>query len=113
MAGGWTSPKNLGIKLNSDNWDAQPSFAPTAAQLAEFAGEYYCPELQVTYTAYVETGALKLRFRPVRRMTLTPAFPDGFEAAGDTVRFTRDAAGRIDGFRVYAGRVWHLKFVRK
>ena len=46
-------------------------------------------------------------------MTLTPAFPDGFDAAGDTMRFTRDGAGRIDGFRVYAGRVWHLRFVKK
>lgn len=94
-------------------WDAQPPFAPTVAQLAEFAGEYLCPELQVTYTVYVEGSTLKVRFRPARRMTLAPAFPDGFEAAGDTMRFTRDGAGRIDGFRVCAGRVWHLKFVKK
>jgi len=94
-------------------WDAQPAFAPGAQQLAEFAGEYVCPELQVTYTAYVEGNALKFRFRPAQRLTLTPAFPDGFEEEGNTIRFTRTPAGRVDGFRVYAGRVWHLRFVRQ
>jgi len=94
-------------------WEAQPAFAPGAQELAEFAGEYVCPELQVTYTAYVEGNALKFRFRPAQRLTLTPAFPDGFEADGNTIRFTRAPAGRVDGFRIYAGRVWHLRFVRK
>ena len=46
-------------------------------------------------------------------MTLTPAFPDAFQAGGDTIRFTRNPAGGVDGFRVYAGRVWHLRFVRR
>jgi len=94
-------------------WDAQAPFSPSASQLAEFAGEYVCPELQVTYTVYVEGNALKIRFRPAQRLTLAPAFPDGFEEGGDTFRFTRAASGRIDGFRVYAGRVWHLRFIRK
>ena len=94
-------------------WELQRPFAPTAQQLAEFAGEYQCPELQVTYTVYVEGNALKVRFRPAQRLTLTPAFPDGFEEGGDTFRFTREPAGRIDGFQVYAGRVWHLRFVRQ
>jgi CubicO group peptidase (beta-lactamase class C family) len=94
-------------------WEAQPPFAPTSLQLGEFAGEYFCPELQVTYTLYVEGNALKLRFRPAQRGTLAPAFPDGFVEGSDTIRFTRTAAGRVDGFQVYSGRVWHLKFVRK
>jgi CubicO group peptidase (beta-lactamase class C family) len=94
-------------------WDSQPPFTPTETQLAEFAGAYFCPELQVTYTVFVDGKSLKIRFRPAQRVTLEPLFPDGFEADGNTVRFTRTAAGKIDGFRVYAGRVWHLRFVRK
>jgi CubicO group peptidase (beta-lactamase class C family) len=95
-------------------WEREPPFAPTPQNLAAYAGDYVCDELgSLVYTFYVEDGALKLRARPAQRSTLTPAFPDGFLSDGDTIRFTRDAKGRVDGLRIYAGRVRNLRFVKR
>jgi hypothetical protein len=94
-------------------WHYEKPFAPTAEQLAEFAGEYVCDELDVVYTLYVDGGQLKLRFKPAQRFALTPAFADGFVADGNTIRFTRNGDGRVDGLRVSAGRVIGLRFVRR
>lgn len=94
-------------------WHYEKPYAPSPAQLAEFAGDYASEELGVVYTFYVEGDRLKLRFRPAQRLTLIPAFTDGFEEDGTVIRFTRDAAGKVDGLRVYAGRVRHLRFVRR
>lgn len=95
-------------------WEKEPPFAPTPQQLAEYAGHYVCGELgDLVYTLYVEEGALKVRARPAQRFTLTPAFPDGFQGEGNTFRFTRDAKGRVEGFRVSAGRVRNLRFAKR
>ena len=94
-------------------WDREQPFAPTPAQLAAFAGEYFCQELGVAYTFYVEGDALKVRFRPAQRFALTPVFQDGFEGDGNIIRFTRAAAGSVDGLRIFAGRVRHLRFVKR
>jgi len=94
-------------------WEAERPFAPAPAQLASFAGDYYSDELGVTYTVYVDGGLLKVRFRPARRLTLTPVFADAFEGDGNTIRFTRNAAGTIDGLLIYAGRARHVRFVRR
>ena len=67
----------------------------------------------MTYVLYIEEGKLKGRFRPAQRFDLTPIYTDAFEVEGDIVRFTRDGSGRIDGFLVYAGRVRHLRFVKR
>jgi CubicO group peptidase (beta-lactamase class C family) len=48
-----------------------------------------------------------------QRFTLTPAFPDGFLADDNTIRFTRDAKGRVEGLRIYAGRVRNLRFAKR
>jgi len=95
-------------------WEKEPAFEPTPQQLAAFAGDYVCEELGgLVYTVYVEDKALKVRARPVQRFTLTPAFPDGFQGEGNIIRFTRDQKGRVEGFRVYAGRVRNLRFAKR
>jgi CubicO group peptidase (beta-lactamase class C family) len=94
-------------------WELQRTFKPDAAQLNEFAGDYFSEELGVTYTCYVEDGLLKVRFRPAQRFTLEPAFKDAFEADSNTIRFTRLPGGAVDGLRIYAGRARHVHFVRR
>jgi CubicO group peptidase (beta-lactamase class C family) len=94
-------------------WEAAALFAPTPADLGAFAGTYYSEEIDMTYTLYVEDGKLKARFRPAQRFELRPVYADAFEAEGDVLRFTRDSSGRVAGFQVYAGRVRHLRFIRK
>jgi len=94
-------------------WEPAAPFAPKPGELEAFAGTYASEEIDMTYTLFVDEGKLKGRFRPAQRFELAPVYQDAFETEGDIVRFTRDGSGRVDGFLVYAGRVRHLRFVRK
>jgi CubicO group peptidase (beta-lactamase class C family) len=95
-------------------WEREPPFEPTPLQLAQFAGDYVCEELgDLLYTVYVEGNALKVRARPAQRVTLRPLFPDAFAGESEVIRFTRDAKGSVEGFRVYAGRVRNLRFAKR
>jgi hypothetical protein len=94
-------------------WEKELPFAPTPQQLTQFTGDYVCEELgNLVFSVYVEGNALKVRALPAQRVTLTPVFPDGFTGEGNVVRFTRDTMGRVEGFRVYAGRVRNLRFAK-
>ena len=59
---GWPEDGAIGALVESSDrakprrWEPQPPFTPTAAQLREFAGDYFSDELGVTYTFYVEDG---------------------------------------------------------
>jgi CubicO group peptidase (beta-lactamase class C family) len=91
---------------------------PTPEALTEYTGFYWSDELEVTYIAAIKDGKLTLRHRPEAAVALEPTDKDGFvsrtESGGTTLyRFTRDRRGRVDGFTVNAGRVRHLKFVKK
>lgn len=85
----------------------------TEVQLAAFAGRWYQPEIDVTWTARVEKGALVLEQRPGTSVTLVPAYADAFEAGADgTVWFTRDNKGNATTMHLGASRVWDLVFAR-
>lgn len=108
----------VAISDKSDNarpriWHAEAPFVPTPEQLESFTGMYVSDELGMTYAVLRDGDHLVLRFRPAQRIALNPVFTDGFEGDGQTVRFTRDAGGRIDGFNVFAGRVRHVRFTRQ
>jgi CubicO group peptidase (beta-lactamase class C family) len=94
-------------------WEAVAAFTPKREELAAYTGVFYSEEIDMVYTLVVEGGRLTARFRPAIRVNLTPVYQDAFQAEGNVVRFTRDASGAIDGFRVYAGRVRHLRFVKR
>jgi len=94
-------------------WEAVAAFTPKPQELAAYTGAFYSEEIDMVYTLYIEGGRLMARFRPAIRVNLTPVYQDAFEEEGNVVRFTRDASGAIDGFRVYAGRVRHLRFVKR
>lgn len=86
---------------------------PSETQLQAFVGSWYQPEIDVTWTARVEKGALIMELRPGTQFTLIPAFADGFEGgAYGTVWFTRDRRGAITAMHLGAGRVWDLVFTR-
>jgi CubicO group peptidase (beta-lactamase class C family) len=91
-----------------------PLAVPSLHDLDEYRGDYYSGELDVVYSARQDSGKLTVRHRPEPPILLEPAFADAFsDARGRVFRFTRDDAGRVNGFRVFAGRVRHLLFVRR
>lgn len=93
-------------------WETAAPFAPKPAELEAYAGAYYSEEIDMTYTVFVEGGKLKVRFRPAQRFELAPVYADAFGGGENILRFTRNEAGSVDGFRVNAGRVRHLRFIR-
>lgn len=88
----------------------------TAAQLAEFSGDYYSPELGTTYTMLVKDGRLTVQHRRHDDMQLTELDGDLFTGAQwffQRVKFTRNHEKRIDGFRLTSGRVRNIRFEKQ
>jgi hypothetical protein len=86
----------------------------SAAQLAEYAGDYYSPELGSTMRIRVDSTRLLLRVSPDEELTLIPFYADGFRVGptGATGRFVRDERGRIKELRAFAGRARNVLFER-
>lgn len=94
-------------------WVKVDRAAPSADALAEYVGRYTSAELEVSYRLSLRNGKLVMRHHGDTPRALDPADKDAFVSTDGVVRFTRDAANRIDGFTVYLGRVWHLRFDRE
>ncbi|MCA0457349.1 MAG: beta-lactamase family protein [Chloroflexi bacterium] len=90
-------------------WSDAPTVTPE--QYLEFVGSYYSVELDTQY--HVERTEQGLIFRHYKHkpQVLTPTAVDAFFGAGD-LQFTRDAAGKIDGFTWFTGRVRKQRFDR-
>jgi hypothetical protein len=118
---GSASATALHIKSSDGSSDVATRFAPvapTAADLQGAAGAYYSPELDVTWRLRVRDHTVALE--PARNVPedaagkLQPQMRDTFsDAHGFLIRFDRDAAGRIAGFTLSAGRgLRALRFTR-
>jgi CubicO group peptidase (beta-lactamase class C family) len=85
-----------------------------AAPLAEYAGEYYSPELRHTMRISVDSSRLKLRVSPDEELILVPFYADGFRVGptGATARFVRDERGGIRELRAFTGRARNVLFER-
>jgi hypothetical protein len=92
----------------------EPS-APPRAALAPLAGDYWSPELGAGYRIALESDSLVLHARNLPVSALGPTVRDEFEdaAAGFTLHFVRDRAGRVTGFTLAAGRTQGLWFERR
>ena len=87
-------------------------FAPTAAELAEYAGTYHSDEAEATYTVEVDDGVLIVKSRYGGGRPLDPTYPDAFNGERGSYIFRRDDAGRIVGLSLGQGRVWDMRFER-
>jgi CubicO group peptidase (beta-lactamase class C family) len=101
---------------DGDTTTFQPSKRPelSDAQLAEYAGDYYSPELGSTMRIRVDSARLLLRVSPDEELILVPFYADGFRVGqtGATGRFVRDERGRIKELRAFAGRARNVLFER-
>ncbi len=94
------------------SYEAVTPPAPSEVRLVDYTGVYRSPELDVRYEVKADSGQLVIVLPPETREKLQPLYRDGFLIGGRTVRFSRDAAGRVSGFGVYAGRVRNVRFER-
>lgn len=95
--------------------------SPRAAELDQYAGHYYSPELDVYWRLEVGQGCLIAKRHKYVDSTLTPLFDDAFNddwqpimgyPTSYLVIFERDDRNAITGLRVSGTRVRHLRFVR-
>ncbi|HEV2663836.1 MAG TPA: serine hydrolase domain-containing protein, partial [Blastocatellia bacterium] len=94
-----------------DTFERVKAFEPSAEQLNEFAGSYYSEELDTTYRMSVEQGGLFVIDRNGRKRPLVHRIRDAFAVlSGPQFQFSRDAAGKISGFAVHAGRIRNVRF---
>lgn len=91
---------------------AAPLAAPTPERLAEYAGTFRSPELFAAYTLAVRGDRRHLCRRKFPDQPLDPTIADGFLADRYQLDFSRDAAGRVDGFALSTGRARRLRFDR-
>jgi CubicO group peptidase (beta-lactamase class C family) len=89
----------------------EPMKLTTEEQFA-YTGNYYSPELEVSYEVGLEGDQLVLRRRKYGSVPLMPTTPDGFAAEGCDLLFHRDERGGIAGLRLSSGRIRHLLFTR-
>jgi hypothetical protein len=86
---------------------------PSRADMEAYAGEYTSDEAEVTLRVALDGNALVIRRRPDSRFALTPAYKDGFASSLGSVRFLRDASGRVTELSIGEGRAWDLRFRRQ
>lgn len=87
--------------------------APSSIPTADYVGTYASDELDVKLVVAAHDGNLVLRRRPADEFELRPVYADDFAAQDlGTLRFVRDAHGKVTGFSIYAGRVLDVRFKR-
>ena len=83
------------------------AWAPTATELASYAGRYFSEELETFYDVTVKDGKLMIGHRRMDATIFNPGAKETFTGTGDaanvTVVFERDRNGQVIAF--YAGNV--------
>lgn len=87
--------------------------ASTAQRLADYVGTYASDELDAQLVVAVKDSQLVLRRRPADEFTLRPMYDDDFSSPIGTLRFSRDANGRVTGFGVFSGRIRDVRFAKR
>ena len=94
-------------------FDRVAPWTPSRAELEAMAGEYQSEEAEVTLRVTAEDAGLVIFRRPGTRMRLTSCCQDSFENNElGSVRFLRDAIGRINEMNLGSARVWDLRLRR-
>ena len=108
--------RTMAFQADDDDPIVSAAYEPvsyTSEELQEFAGDYFSEELNVTYALkmmgeelmlYLD-GNEKSAMESIKANTLSNDDYGVFE-------FSEDANGVIEGFRLMAGRVRNLKFVK-
>jgi len=108
-----TDAADSGPVATSSSPSLPPAQRPGAELLAGFKGEYYSPELQVTYRIRADSGKLVLHARNLPATALEPTIQYEFEhpTQGFSLRFSR-ARAQVTGFTLAADGIRGLHFER-
>lgn len=102
------------------NGEARGVFQPfqrlslSPEQLATYVGDYFSPELDTVYTLSLSDNKLWFNLDDEGPQELTAQFGETFENPDyGAFTFTRNASGRVSGFKLQSGRVRNLAFSRR
>jgi CubicO group peptidase (beta-lactamase class C family) len=89
-------------------------YAPTAAELTAFAGQYDSSEMGAVMEIVAEKGGLVFRFyrNPAKALPLKPVDRDTFMAGMMTLRFLRDKDGKVVGYDYSNPVLRNIKYTR-
>ena len=85
----------------------------TAAELADYAGDYVSEEIDPVYRMVAQNGQIVLTRLKSGPDALRPAIRDIFVGDIGKIRFTRDTGGHVSGFILDAGRILNFRFTKK
>jgi CubicO group peptidase (beta-lactamase class C family) len=85
----------------------------TAAELADYAGDYVSEEIDPVYRMVAQNGQIVLTRLKSGPDALRPAIRDIFVGDIGKIRFTRDTGGHVSGFILDAGRIQNFRFTKK
>ncbi len=111
-----TKPRRLSFYMQEEKpviYESIPTLELSPEQLAVYAGDYYSDELQTTFRLAVKEGKLRFIHRNAPHGSLVPTLQDKFSVEDMALRFIRESGQKISGFRLDAGRVKNLLFVKK
>lgn len=96
-------------------FEAVPPASLTPAEMNDYVGSYYSPEIDSVYNVKMDGGRLIMTRKKNDPITLDPAFEDAFVTAPSfgVIRFDRDQQSHITGFRLFAGRIRNFQFVKQ
>jgi len=96
-----------------DLFESVAPSAPTAAQLADYAGSYVSQEIEPVYRMVVQDGKLSIERLKHKPAPLEPRTLDVFTTEIGTIRFTRDSNHRVSGFVLNSNRIRNFRFTRR
>lgn len=82
-------------------------------QQAEYVGDYYSDELQVTYKVVMEGKKLFFKHKNAPEKPLIPTFKDEFSVADLNIQFIRDKQNQVVAFIINSERVKNKRFVKQ
>jgi CubicO group peptidase (beta-lactamase class C family) len=94
-------------------YESVTPFLPTAAELADYPGNFVSEEIDPVYRISLQDEKLTLLRLKHKPDTLHPATRDVFTGDIGTIRFTRDANRHISGFILDAGRIQNFQFTKR
>jgi len=96
-----------------DVFESVTPFTPSAAERAEYAGNYVSDEIDPVYRMIVQDDKLVLTRLKHKPDSLDPRTRDAFSGEIGTIRFTRDSNHRVSGFLLNTGRIRNFLFTRR
>jgi CubicO group peptidase (beta-lactamase class C family) len=98
------------LRAGSDVLERIEPVVPSPRELEEFSGVYRSDEMDAVFRITLKNGALQLERTKLRPAPLEPVLADTFVCQPGALHILRNAAGRVTGFTLEAGRVLGVKF---